>query len=73
MLCFHAGTDEDCHPLKSEDESGMRLCAHWGKIFEAHIVGEQHHCHETILQYVQTAPDDRICSRSRWDSVPVQI
>ena len=28
------------------------------KIFEARVEGEQHPCHETILQYVQTAPDD---------------
>ena len=26
--------------------------------FEARIEGERHHCHETILRYVQKAPDD---------------
>ena len=44
--------------LRSEDESGMMLCTHWGKIFEARTEGERHHCHETILEYVQKAPDD---------------
>ena len=58
-LCLHAVTDEGGHPLESEDESGMRLCAYWGKkIFEARVEGERHLCHETILRYVQTAPDD---------------
>ena len=36
----------------------MRLCACWGRIFEARVEGERHHCHETILQHVQTALDD---------------
>ena len=58
MLCFHAVTDEDGHPLESEDESGMRLCDYWCKIFETRVEGAQHHCHETILKYVQTALDD---------------
>ena len=57
-LCLHAITNEDGHPLENEDESGMRLCAYWCEIFEARVEGERHHCHETILQYVQTAPDD---------------
>ena len=26
MLCLHALTDEDGHPLENEDESGRRLC-----------------------------------------------
>ena len=56
MLCLHAVTD--CHPLEDEDESGLRLRTCWGKIFEARAEGERHHCHETILQYVQKAPDD---------------
>ena len=43
---------------KNEDESGRRLCEHRGTIFEARIEGERHHCHETILRYVQKAPDD---------------
>ena len=57
MLCHHEVADEEGHPLESEDESGVRLpllCM----IFEARVEGEQHHCHETSLQYVQTAPDD---------------
>ena len=36
----------------------MRLRAYWGKIFEARVEGEQHHCHETIFEYVQKAPHD---------------
>ena len=64
-LCLYAVTDEDGHPLESEDASGMRLRAYWGKIFEARAEGDQHHCHETILQNVQTAPDDplQMCRR----------
>ena len=58
MLCFRAVTDEDCHPLKDEDDSGRRLCEDWCKIFEARVEGERHHCHETILGNVQKAPDD---------------
>ena len=46
MLCFHAVTDEDGHPLENEDESGRRLCEYWCEIFQAHIEG------------VQKAPDD---------------
>ena len=55
MLCLHAVTDKDGHPLENEDES---LCEYWAKIFEARIEGERHHCHEIILGYVQKAPDD---------------
>ena len=58
MLCLHAVTDEDGHPVENEDESGRRPCEHWGKIFEARVEGEWHRCHETILGYVQKAPDD---------------
>ena len=56
MLCLHAVTDEDGHPLENEDESGRRLSQYWIKIFEARVEGERHHCHETILGYVQKAP-----------------
>ena len=41
-----------------EDDSGRRLCEYWCKIFEARVEGERHHVHETILRYVQKAPDD---------------
>ena len=58
MLCFHAVTDEDGHPVDDKDESGMRLCTCWSQISEARAEGERHHCHETILGYVQKAPDD---------------
>ena len=57
MHCLHAVTDEES-PLENESESGRRLCEYWGKIFEARIESERHHCHETILGYVQKAPDD---------------
>ena len=62
MLCLHAVTDEDGHSLENEDESGRRLCEYWGTIFEARIEGDRHYCHETILRYVQKAPDDM-----RWE------
>ena len=58
MLCLHAVIDEDGHPMESEDEAGMRLCAYWSKIFEARTEGERHHCHETILEYVQKSLGD---------------
>ena len=58
MRCLHAVTDEDGHPLEDEDESGMRLCTYWGKIFESRTEDERHHAHETILEYVQKAPKD---------------
>ena len=52
MLCLHASTDEEGHPLENEDDSG--------RMFQARIEGERHHCHENILRYVQKALDD-IC------------
>ena len=64
MLCLHAVTDEDGHPLENEDVSGRRPCEYWSKIFEARIEGERHHCHEIMLGYVQKAPDD-----IRWEIV----
>ena len=36
----------------------MRPCAYRSEIFEARAEGERHHCHETILGYVQKALDD---------------
>ena len=30
MLCLHAVTDENGHPLENEDESGRKLCEFWG-------------------------------------------
>ena len=55
-LCLHAVTDEDGHPLENEDESGRRPSEYWGKIFDARVEGERHHCQETILRHVRTAP-----------------
>ena len=62
MLCLHADTDKDGHPLENENEneSGRRLCEYWCSIFQAHVESERHHCLETILSYVQRAPDS-IC------------
>ena len=37
---------------------GMILCAYWSMMFEARVEGERHHCHETLLDYVQKAPDN---------------
>ena len=56
MLCFHAVTDENGHPLENEDESGRRLCEYWGTIFRARVEGERHRHNENILRYVQRAP-----------------
>ena len=58
VLCLHAVTDEDGHPLENEDESGRRLCEDWGTIFQARAEGPRHHLFENLLQYVQEAPDD---------------
>ena len=60
MFRLHTFTDEDGHPL-DEDESGMRLCTCWGKIFESRAEDERHHAHDTIREYVQKAPDDIHC------------
>ena len=46
-------------PMK-KDKSGRRLCEYWSTIFQARSEGERHHHKETILRYVQKAPDD-IC------------
>ena len=58
MLCLSAVTDEDCHRLESEDESGRRLCEYWRSIFQARVEGPRHHQYEDILRYVEKAPDD---------------
>ena len=58
MLCLHAVTDEDGHPLENEEESGRRLCDCWGTIFQVRAEGPKHHRYENILRYVQKAPGD---------------
>ena len=58
LLCLHAVTDENGHPLENEDESGRRLCEYWGTIFQARVEGQRHHHYQNILRYVQKAPDD---------------
>ena len=58
MLCLHAVTDEEGHPLEDEDESGRRRCTNWCRGFESRTEDERHHAHETILEYVQKAPED---------------
>ena len=45
MLCLLAVTDEDSNTLEDEDESGMKHCTYWGKVFESRTE-------------VQKAPDD---------------
>ena len=60
MLCLHAVTDEDGHPLENENESRRRLCEYGCTTFQARVEGERHHCLETILSYGQRAPDN-IC------------
>ena len=39
------------------DESGARPCRHWPYIFEAREDGAQDHSCDTILNFVQRAPD----------------
>ena len=58
MLCLHAVTDENGHPLENEDESGRRLCKYWSTIFQARVEGQRHHHYVNILRYVQEAPHD---------------
>ena len=58
MLCLHAVTDDDGHPLENEGGSGRRLCEYWGSIFQARAEDPRHHQFENLLQYVQKAPDD---------------
>ena len=58
MLCLHAVTDEEGHPLEHEDETGRRLCEDWKLIFQARNEGESLHHYETILRFVQKASDD---------------
>ena len=50
---LHAVSDEESRPLDDADDSGARL----HKVFEAHADGDQDHSCETILTYVQIAPD----------------
>ena len=53
MLCLHAHTDEEGRPLDVEDESGMRLCTYWSRMFESRTEDQRHHDYETILEFVQ--------------------
>ena len=49
MLCRHAVTDEDGRPLDDEDESGMRLCTYWSRIFQSRY-GDDTDTHEYSAQ-----------------------
>ena len=71
MLCFHAVTDDDGHPLENEDESGRRPCEYWGSTFQARVEGPRHHRFENLLQCVQRAPDDIrwIIDRAEFDEL----
>ena len=58
MLCLHAVTDDAERPLDDEDESGMRLCTYWCRIFESRPEDERHPAYETTLEFVQKASED---------------
>ena len=62
ILCLHVVTDEDGNPLENEDESGGYVNIGVPSLRHA-LKSERHHCHETILRYVQKGPDD-----IRWES-----
>ena len=42
----------------NEDETNRMLCNFWRKIFGTRVEVENHHCHETIMWFVQTTPGD---------------
>ena len=58
MPCLHAVTDDEGLLLDEEDESGMRLCTYWSRLFESRTEDERHHAYETTLEFVQKAPED---------------
>ena len=51
-------SNEEVRSLDDEDESGTMLCTYWAKIFESCIEDERHPAYETILEYLQKAPED---------------
>ena len=53
LLCLHAVTDEDGHPLENEDELGRRLFEYWSATFQARAEGPRHHQFEDLLQLGQ--------------------
>ena len=59
-LRAHAITDEVGRPLDDEDDTGTRLCTFCGRVFESHTKDERHHAYETILEFVQKAPDSAL-------------
>ena len=58
-LTLHAATDQQSGPSEYPDEAWARLCRHWRGVFQAQENGPQDQCHETILEYVRRALDDR--------------
>ena len=58
MLCLHAVTDEDGHPMEKKDESGRRICEFWCSTFQTRVEDPRHHQYEDILRFVQKTPDD---------------
>ena len=58
VLTLSAVTDEECHTLENEDDSGGRLCEYWRSIFQHREEGPRHLHHEEIFRLVQQAPDD---------------
>ena len=61
MLCLHAVTDEGRNPLEDDDESGIRLRT-FGVRSSSHAPRANGTPHETILEFVQKAPED-----NQWD------
>ena len=58
MLCLHAITDEDGHPLEDEDESGGMHCEYGGTSFHARAEPPRHRQYDEVLRYIQKAPVD---------------
>ena len=56
MLCLHAVTDEDGHPLKNEEETSRKQCDFWSTIFQTRA--------ESPRQPQKKYP--AICSESSW-------
>ena len=65
-------SDEKGHPLNDEEDSGNRQCTHWAGISEARITDERHRSHETILNFVQQAPEEKqwMVNKEEFDEMP---
>ena len=58
MLCLHAITDEDGHPLEDEDESGGRHCEYGGTSSQVRAEPPRHRQYQEVFRYIQKAPVD---------------